>query len=171
MNQARLVRGRGGCDLIALLQQRLCARSLCVGVAVNGTERFADGNFVTYLLMNDDAHRGIDGIFFAFAAAAKNDAGGADLLARDSRHISGSATRHLDAVICAWETRRIVDRAHVASLQLGHLTKPFEGFSGGDDLLGELFALGYRLRRAAEIKHPSRQLKTQFAQIFWSAAV
>ena len=144
MNQGYFVRGRGGCDLIALFEQRFCARGLCVRVAVNGAERLANGNFVTDLFVDDDAHSGIDRIFLAFAASAENDASGADLFARDSRHISGLATRHLDAVICAREARRIIDRAHVASLQLGHLTKPFEGFSGGDDLLGELLALRHR---------------------------
>src|SRR3981081_1366988 len=88
MNQGCVVRGRGGRDLIALLQPRFCARGLCVGVAVNGAERLADGNFVAYLLMNDDAHGGIDGIFFALAASAEDDAGGADLFARDGRHVS-----------------------------------------------------------------------------------
>src|ERR1700693_4560560 len=74
MNQGYFVRGRGGCDLIALFEQRFCARGLCVGVAVNGAERLAGRNFVTDLFMDDDAHGGIDGIFFAFAASAKNDA-------------------------------------------------------------------------------------------------
>src|ERR1700687_1242203 len=85
MNQGCFVRGRGGRDLIAFFQQRLCAHSLCVGVAVNGAERLADGNFVTYLLMDDDAHRGIDGIFLAFSASAEDDTGGADLFARYCR--------------------------------------------------------------------------------------
>src|ERR1700680_3125877 len=86
MNQGYFVRGRDGCNLIALFEHRFCARSLCVGVAVNGAERLADGNFVTDLLMDDDTHRGIDGIFFALAAPAQDDARGADLLARDGRH-------------------------------------------------------------------------------------
>src|SRR5713226_7309776 len=138
---------------------------------MNGAERFADGNFVTYLLMDDDAHGGIDRIFFAFAASAEDDAGGADLFARDRRHVSGLAAGHIDAVIGARETRRIVDRADVASLQLDHLAKPFEGLARGDDLLGELLALSNRLRRAPEIKHPRRQLEAQVAQIRRSAAV
>src|SRR6266403_4054936 len=83
MNQRCLVRGRGARDLIALFQQRLCARGLCVGVAVNGGERLAGSDFVADLFMDDDAHGGIDGIFFAFAASAENDTGGANLLARD----------------------------------------------------------------------------------------
>src|ERR1700674_1973279 len=171
MNQGYFVRGRGGCDLIALFEQRFCARGLCVGVAVNGAERLADRNFVTYLLMDDDAYGGIDRIFFAFTASAKDDAGGPHLFARDSRHVSGLAAGHLDAVICAWEARRIVDRADVAALQLDHLAEPFERLAGGDDLLGELLALGNRLRRAAQIKHPRRQLKAQLAQVRRAAAV
>src|ERR1700730_776646 len=78
MNQACFVRGRGGCDLIALFEQRFCARGLCVGGALNGAERLADGNFVPYLLMDDDAYCRINGIFFAFAASAEDDAGSAD---------------------------------------------------------------------------------------------
>ena len=163
MNQGCFTRGRGGSDLIAFFQQRLCVRGLCVGVAVDGAERFAYRNFVTYLPMDDDAHGGIDGIFFAFAASAEDDAGGADLFARDSRHVSGLATGHIDAVIGAWEARRIVDRADVASLQLDHLAESLEGLAGGDDLLGELLALGNGLRCAAEIKHPRRQLEAQAA--------
>src|SRR6202163_3767552 len=85
MNQGYFVRGRGGCDLIALFEQRFCARGLCVRVAVNGAERLANGNFVTDLFVDDDAHSGIDRIFLAFAASAENDASGADLFARDRR--------------------------------------------------------------------------------------
>src|SRR5258708_37759469 len=101
----------------------------------------------------------MDRIFFALAAAAEDDARGADLFARDSRHVSGLAAGHIDAVICARETRRIVDRADVAPLQLDHLAESFEGLAGGDDLLGELFALGNRLRRAAQIEHPRREFE------------
>src|ERR1700687_5742028 len=156
MNQLELLRRRSACYLIALLQQRFCARGLCVGVAVNGAERLADGNFVAYLLMNDDTHGGIDGIFFAFAASAEDDAGGADLFARDGRHVASFGTGHIDAVIGAREARRIVDRADVASLQLDHLADPLEAFARGDYWLGELLAVGNCLGRATEIKHPSR---------------
>src|SRR6267378_5145939 len=124
MNQGCFTRGRGGSDLIAFLQQRLCVRGLCVGVAVDGAERFAYGNFVTYLLVDDDAHGGIDGIFFAFAASAEDYAGGAHLFARDRRHVASFGTGHLDAVIRAREARRIVDHADVASLQFDHLAEP-----------------------------------------------
>src|ERR1700686_4077645 len=123
MNQGYFVRGRGGCDLIAFFQQRLCARGLCVGVAVDGAERLANGNFVTDLFMDDDAHGGINRIFLAFAASTEDDASGADLFARDSRYIASLTTGYLDAVICAGRTRRIVDRADVASLQLDHLAE------------------------------------------------
>src|ERR1700676_384691 len=85
IKQLELLRRRSACYLIALLQQRFCARGLCVGVAVNGAERLADGNFVADLLMDDDAHGGIVRIFFALAAAAENDASGADLFARYGR--------------------------------------------------------------------------------------
>src|ERR1700674_3426923 len=93
MNQGYFVRGRGGRDLIALFEQRFCARGLCIGVAVNGTERLAGGNFVPDLFMDDDAHSGIDGIFLAFAASTEDHASCADLFARDSRHISSFATK------------------------------------------------------------------------------
>src|ERR1019366_7847164 len=99
MNQGWFVRRRSGCNLIALFQQRLCARALCIGVAVNGAERLADRDFVAYLFMNDDAYGGIDGIFFAFLASAGDDAGGADLFAQDTRHISGLPTGDIQAVI------------------------------------------------------------------------
>src|ERR1700676_5674094 len=136
MNQGCFVRGRGGCNLIALFEQRFCARGLCVGVAVNGAERLANENFVTYLLMDDDAHGGIDGIFFAFAASAEDDASSANLFARDGRHTASFGTGHLDAMIRSREARRIVDRADVASLQLDHLAERLEAFAGGGDLLG-----------------------------------
>src|ERR1019366_10192288 len=103
--------------------------------------RLAGRDFVADFLMNDDADGGIDGIFFAFAASAENDAGGADLFAQYGRHVSGLGTGHLDAVIGAWQAGRIVDRADVASLQLDHLAEPLQGLTGGDDLLGELLAL------------------------------
>src|SRR5207302_4711705 len=109
--------------------QCFCTRGLCVGVAVNGAERLAGSDFVTNLLMDDDAYCRIDGIFFAFAASAEDDAGGADLFARDGRNVSSFSTGHLDAVIGAREPRRIVDRADVASLQLNHLAEPLEGFA------------------------------------------
>src|SRR6202790_764336 len=136
IKQLELLRRRSACYLIALLQQRFCARGLCVGVAVNGAERLANENFVTYLLMDDDAHGGIDGIFFAFAASAEDDASSANLFARDGRHIASFGTGHLDAMIRSREARRIVDRADVASLQLDHLAEPLEAFAGGGDLLG-----------------------------------
>ena len=66
--------------------------------------------------MNDDAYSRIDGIFFAFAASAENDAGSADLFACDRSHISGLATGHLDTVIGCRQPGGIVDRADVASL-------------------------------------------------------
>src|SRR4029077_7399156 len=171
MNQGCFACGRGGRDLIALFQQRFCASGLCIGMAVNGAEGFARRDFVTDLLMDDDAYCGIDGIFFAFAASAEDDAGSANLLARDGRHVSDLATGYLDAVIGGREARRIVDRADVTSLQLDHLTEPFEGLARGDDLLGELLALRHGLRRAAEIKHPRREIEAPFAQIRRSATV
>src|ERR1700687_3523553 len=100
MNQGCFVRGRGGRDLIAFFQQSFCARGLRVGVAVDGAKGLAGRNSVTYLLVDDDAHGGIDGIFFAFAASAEDDAGGADLFARDSRHVASFAAGHLDTGIC-----------------------------------------------------------------------
>ena len=138
---------------------------------MNGAQRLAGRNFVADLFMNDDADGGIDGIFFAFAASAEDDAGGAHLFAQNGRHISGLATGHIDAVTGARKTSRIVDRADVAALQLDHMAEPFEGFAGGDDLLGELLALRHRLGSAAEKEHPGRQIEAQLAQILGSAAV
>ncbi len=138
---------------------------------MNGAERFAGGNFVADLLMNVDADGGIDGIFFAFAASAEDDAGGADLFALDRSHISSPGTGHLDAVIGARKARRIVDRADVASLQLDHLAESLEGFAGGDDLLGELLALRHRLGHAPEKEHPGCQFEAELAQIRRTAAV
>src|SRR5208282_6837097 len=83
MNQRWFVRGCGGGDLIALHQQCSCAPGLCVGVAVNRAERLALGNPVTDFLMNRDTHGRIDGIFFALAASAQDDACGAHLFASD----------------------------------------------------------------------------------------
>src|SRR5258708_7851018 len=165
MNKRCLVWRWSCCNLIALLQQCFCASGLCVGVAVNGAERFAGSDFVADLLMDDDAYGGIDRIFFALAASAEDDAGGADLFARDSLHVSGLAAGHIDAVICARETRRIVDRADVASLQLDHLPESFEGFAGGDDLFGELLAFGNPLRPAPQIEHPRLQFEPSASHI------
>src|SRR5260370_23316415 len=109
---------------------------MLVGVAVNGAERLANGNLVAGLFMNLDTDRRIDGIFLAFAASAEDDAGGADLFAGDGSHIPGFGAGHVDAGIGARETRRIVDRADVASLPLAHLAEPLESLSGSDDLPG-----------------------------------
>src|SRR5450631_1503670 len=129
MNQRCLLCGRSSGYLIALFQQSLCTRGLYVGMAVDGAERLAGIDFVADLLMHGDAYRGIDRIFFAFAASAEDDAGGSNLLAQNGRHVPGTWTRNIHVMLRAGQARGIVNCADIASLQLDHLAEPLEGFA------------------------------------------
>src|SRR6266853_1594552 len=145
VNEIWFIRRRGGSNGITLKQQRFGPRGLRIGVAVNGAERLSRRNLVAYLFMNDNADRGIDGIFLAFAPSSENHASGSDLFGCNGGHVSSHRARHIDAVIRARKPSGIVDRADVAALQFDHLAKSFEGFAGSDDLPGEFSAGLYRL--------------------------
>ena len=116
MNQRRLTYGRNGRDLIALFQQHLGARGVCVGVAVNGAEWLADRNVVADLLMNDDADGWVDGIFLALAASAENDARDAYFFTLDRGHKSILATGHIDAMLRTRQACGIIDHTNVCLL-------------------------------------------------------
>src|ERR1700691_3555541 len=171
MNQGYFMCGRRGADVIARFEQRFRGRGLCIGVAMNGTERLAWCGSIADLFFNNDTHGGVDRILFTFAPTTKNDACSSDVFALDRRHKSALKAGYFDAMLCPGQSRRIVDHTDISSLELYHLAESLKGFAGCDDLLGEQFPFRNCLRRGAEKKHPCRQIEAEFAQILGSTTV
>src|SRR5208283_466633 len=147
MNQRRPVSQRRGRNCVAFFQQLAGACSLRVGVTMNRAQRFAGGNLVANLLMDDNADGGINGILFLLASAPKNHARRSNLFAFDRGNISRARAGYIYAMIGGRKACRIVNHANVAALQLNHLPEAIKSFARGDDFVGLLFAFSNCLRR------------------------
>src|SRR4029434_3967939 len=60
---------------------------------------------------------------------------------------------------------RMIYGMHISTLQLHHLAKLVECFSGPYEFSCEGLAFRDRMRCPTELKHPRRQFETEFAQI------
>jgi hypothetical protein len=120
--------------------------------------------------VQSDSDGGIDGVFFALAAAAEDDACDTGLLALNCGKETGSRTRDFKGVLGFGEQAWIVDGARITALQFDHLAEFLEGFSGVDDLPGELMSFRDRFHLIAKEEHPGSQFVAKIDEIFRATA-
>ena len=83
---------------------------------MNGAERLSLANRVAYFLVQDQAHRGIDDVFFLLAAAAQHQAGNADLLALDAGNESAGRAQKTCPMPRLRQAPGIINDAWIAAL-------------------------------------------------------
>src|SRR5579864_6389293 len=157
MNQWPQLRGWSLADLETRFQQRLGASSALLGVVVHGAERLASVNLVANFLVQNESDGRVDGVFLALTSAAQDDACDTGLLALNCGKETRSRTRDFKGVLGFGEQARIVDGARITALQFDHLAEFVEGFSGVDDLPGELMSFSDRFHLIAKEEHPGSQ--------------
>src|ERR1700736_5693414 len=108
---------------------------------MDGAKRLAIVNWVADFLVQDQAHRGINHVFFFFTTTAEHLAGAAHLLTLDAFNKAPDYTEDRRTVPGLGQALRIINDTRVATLLRDDLAKFLQGRLAADELVCQRAAL------------------------------